>query len=163
MVKIISVPHASNGEFRSHLFVLYGRGWLRKTTPRLDGLSSRLEGPQEPALGRVTSQVPQDEIRENITIQESLTAQQQTLLWNEEKYLRIVPGEASVPRSLLFYEHAEELSFPTIYLGHFRNFREGVRVTPFMIATSELRRVDRRGVTPQHLLYMAMKIMRLRK
>ncbi|GFS61163.1 ATP-dependent DNA helicase [Trichonephila inaurata madagascariensis] len=110
-----------------------------------------------------TSQVPQDEIRENITIQESLTAQQQTLLWNEEKYLRIVPGEASVPRSLLFYEHAEELSFPTIYLGHFRNFREGVRVTPFMIATSELRRVDRRGVTPQHLLYMAMKIMRLRK
>ncbi|GFY54537.1 serine--tRNA ligase [Trichonephila inaurata madagascariensis] len=31
-----------------------------------------------------------------------------------------------------------------------------------MIATSELRRVDRRGVTPYHLLYMAMKIMRLR-
>ncbi|GFY42797.1 uncharacterized protein TNIN_427301 [Trichonephila inaurata madagascariensis] len=31
-----------------------------------------------------------------------------------------------------------------------------------MITTSELRRVDRRGVTPQHLLYMAMKSMRLR-
>ncbi|GFR29599.1 serine--tRNA ligase [Trichonephila clavata] len=30
------------------------------------------------------------------------------------------------------------------------------------MATSELRRVDRRGVTPQHLLYMAMKIMRLK-
>ncbi|GFU40991.1 hypothetical protein TNCV_4645671 [Trichonephila clavipes] len=31
-----------------------------------------------------------------------------------------------------------------------------------MIATGELRRVDRRGVTPQHLLFMALKIMRLR-
>ncbi|GFV55242.1 ATP-dependent DNA helicase [Trichonephila clavipes] len=69
----------------------------------------------------------QDEISENITIEESLTAQQQTLLWNEEKYLSIAPGEANVPRSLLFDEHAEELSFPAIYLGHFRNFREGVR------------------------------------
>ncbi|GFR18079.1 serine--tRNA ligase [Trichonephila clavata] len=47
-------------------------------------------------------------------------------------------------------------------MGHFRNFREGVRVTPFMMATSELRRVGRRGVTPQHLLYMAMEIMRFR-
>lgn len=69
-----------------------------------------------------------------------------------------------VPISLLFDEHAEELSFPQIYLGQFRHFREGLSVTPFMMATSELRRSDRRGVTPQHLLYiyMAMKIMRLR-
>ncbi|GFW31107.1 ATP-dependent DNA helicase [Trichonephila clavipes] len=82
-------------------------------------------------LNQSTPQVLQDEISENITIEESRTAQQQTLLWNEEKYLRIAPGEANVPRSLLFEEHAEELSFPAIYLGHFRNFREGVRVTPF--------------------------------
>ncbi|GFT35106.1 ATP-dependent DNA helicase [Trichonephila clavipes] len=102
-------------------------------------------------LNQSTSQVPQKEISENITIEESLTAQQQTLLWNEEKYLRIVPGEANVPRSLLFDEHAEELSFPAIYLGHFRNSREGV--TLFMIATSELKRVDHRGVTPQHLCF----------
>ncbi|GFU48204.1 ATP-dependent DNA helicase [Trichonephila clavipes] len=60
------------------------------------------------------SQVPQDEISENIAIEEGLTAQQQTLLWNEEKYLRIAPGEANVRRSLLFDEHAEELSFPGI-------------------------------------------------
>ncbi|GFV40300.1 ATP-dependent DNA helicase [Trichonephila clavipes] len=105
-------------------------------------------------LNQSASQVPQDEISGNITIEESLTAQQQTLLRNEVKYLRIAPGEANVLRSLLFDEHAQELSFPAIYLGHFRNFREGVRITPFMIATSELRRVDRRGVTPQHLLYM---------
>ncbi|GFV53688.1 ATP-dependent DNA helicase [Trichonephila clavipes] len=45
-----------------------------------------------------------------------LMAQQQTLLWNEEKYIRITPGEANIPRSLLFDEHAEELSFPAIYL-----------------------------------------------
>jgi hypothetical protein len=31
-----------------------------------------------------------------------------------------------------------------------------------MMATSEIRRSDRRGVTPEHILYMAMKIMRLR-
>ncbi|GFT08244.1 ATP-dependent DNA helicase [Trichonephila clavipes] len=58
-------------------------------------------------LNQSISQVPQEEISENITIEESLTAQQQTLLWNEEKYLRIAPGEANVPRSLLFDEHAE--------------------------------------------------------
>ncbi|GFR22603.1 helitron_like_N domain-containing protein [Trichonephila clavata] len=56
----------------------------------------------------------------------------------------------------------EELSFPQIYLGQFRTFRDGLAVTPFMMATSELRRSDRRGVTPQHLLYLAMKIMRIR-
>ncbi|GFU27274.1 ATP-dependent DNA helicase [Trichonephila clavipes] len=78
-------------------------------------------------LNQSTSQVSQEEISENITIKESLTAQQQTLLWNEEKYLRITLGEANVPRSLLFDEHAEELSFPAIYLDHFRNFREGAR------------------------------------
>ncbi|GFV62024.1 hypothetical protein TNCV_4108271 [Trichonephila clavipes] len=40
------------------------------------------------------------------------------ILWNEEKYLRIAPGEANIPRTLLFDEHAEEFSFPAIYLGH---------------------------------------------
>lgn len=41
-------------------------------------------------------------------------------------------------------------------------FKEGVNATPFMIASSELRRSDRRGVMPYHLLYMAMKVMRIR-
>ncbi|GFV49698.1 ATP-dependent DNA helicase [Trichonephila clavipes] len=78
-------------------------------------------------LNQSTPQVPQDEISENINIEESLTAQQQTLLWNEDKYLRIAFREANVPRSLLFNEHAEELSFPAIFLSPFRNFGEGVR------------------------------------
>lgn len=104
----------------------------------------------------------QNNISEDIPMDESLVAQQQTLMWNDDMYLRIAPGEKNVPISLLFDEHAEELSFPQIYLGQFRIFREGVSVTPFMMATSELRRSDRRGVTPHHLLYMAMKIMRIR-
>lgn len=86
------------------------------------------------------------------------SVQQQTLLWNDDKYLRIAPGEMNVPQSLLFDQHAEELSFPSIYCSQFRTFREEVRVTPFMMTTSVLRRSDRRGVTPYHLAYMAMKI-----
>jgi hypothetical protein len=46
-----------------------------------------------------------------------------------------------------------------MYLGQARTFKTNVKVTPFMIATSEIRRKDRRGVTPQHILYMAMKIL----
>lgn len=59
-------------------------------------------------------------------------------------------------------KNAEELSFPQIYLGQFREFKQGLSVTPFIMATSELRRSDRRGVTPQHSLYMTMKIKRIR-
>ena len=103
-----------------------------------------------------------EEVSEHIEIEESLVAQQQTLLWDEDFYLQIAPGENSIPESLLFDEHAEELSFPGIYLGKFRKFREGVNATPFQMASSELRYKDRRGVTPYHLLYVAMKLMRLR-
>ena len=38
---------------------------------------------------------------------------------------------------------------------------KNINLTWFMHATSEIRRKDRRGVTPEHILYMAMKIMRL--
>jgi len=41
-------------------------------------------------------------------------------------YLCIAPRENNVPISLLFDEHAEELSFPSIYLGQFRKFKEGI-------------------------------------
>lgn len=99
---------------------------------------------------------------EKITIDDNLFAQQQTLLWNEDKYLQIAPGEKNVPKSLLFVEHAEELTFPAIYLGQLRNLREGFAPTPYEICSSELRRADRRAVTPQSLLYKVIKIMRLR-
>ncbi|CAG9828115.1 unnamed protein product [Diabrotica balteata] len=103
-----------------------------------------------------------EDVSENIEVEESLVAQQQTLLWNEDFQLNLAPGENNIPDSLLFEEHAEELSFPSIYLGEFRKFKENIKATPFNIASSELRRRDRRGVMPYHLLYVAMKIMRLR-
>lgn len=47
-------------------------------------------------------------------------------------------------------------------MGQFRTFKEDIIVTPFMIASSELRRPVRQAITPYHLLYIAVKIMRLR-
>jgi hypothetical protein len=66
------------------------------------------------------------------------------------------------PLSIIYDELAEELSFPSIYLGLARNFKTNVKVTPFMMASSEILHKHRGGVTPQHILYMAMKILRLR-
>lgn len=93
---------------------------------------------------------------------ELLIGQQHTLLWNEDMCLQIAPGQNKTPLSIIYDEFAEELSFPDIYLGHPRTFKPDVRVTSFMMATSEIRRRDRRGAKPEHVLYMAMKIMRLR-
>ncbi|GFT89712.1 helitron_like_N domain-containing protein [Trichonephila clavipes] len=70
-----------------------------------------------------------NDISEQIPIDESLVAQQQTLLCNDEMYLTIAPGEGNVPVSLLFDEHAEELSFSTNIFGSIKNFRDGVNVT----------------------------------
>lgn len=48
----------------------------------------------------------------------SLVAQQQTLLGEEDKYLGLAPAYL-LPKSLLFDDYAEELSFSGIYLGIF--------------------------------------------
>jgi hypothetical protein len=103
-----------------------------------------------------------DEINQHSSDIKCLRAQQHTLLWNEDKYLEISPGQNNKPLSIIYDEQAEELSFPSIYSGQARTFKTNMKVTPFMTATSEIRREDRRGVTPQHILYMAMKILRLR-
>ncbi|XP_075748108.1 uncharacterized protein LOC142814051 [Rhipicephalus microplus] len=73
--------------------------------------------------------------------------------------LHVAPGEGQTPISLLFDEYAKELSFPQIYLGIPRRIT-GHRPTPFTKASSEIRRTDRRGVCPDHVFYMAMKVMR---
>lgn len=91
-----------------------------------------------------------------------LVGQQHTILWNEDKYLDIAPGQNKQPLSIIFDDYAEELSFPSIYYGQPRIFKQGIKATSFSMATSEIRRKDRRGVTPQHILYMAVKILRLR-
>lgn len=125
-----------------------------------------------------------DDLIEAIPIDEIHIAQQETLLWNEDLELRLqrepliprqnqeetpwdpenrlvmAPGANERPISLLLDQHAEELSFPQIYLGQFREFT--VPVTPFSIASSELRRADRRGVVPTHLLYAVVRLLRLR-
>lgn len=76
--------------------------------------------------------------------------------------ISLAPGEFKIHKSILFDEHAEELSFPSIYLGEPRQFSEDIRFTPFMMISSEFRRRDRRAITPHHLLYAALKIMRIR-
>ncbi|XP_011302899.1 uncharacterized protein [Fopius arisanus] len=93
---------------------------------------------------------------------DSVIAEQHTLLWNIDKYLNKNDKEGEDADRRLYDGNAEELSFPCIYFGQPRVFKEGLKVTPSMIISSELTRADRRGVTPDHLLYMAMKIMRLR-
>ena len=105
--------------------------------------------------------IPQSDISEEILIEDSLTAQQNTLLWNDDKYLRSAPGEKNVPHSLLFDEHAEELSFLTIYLGQFTEFKEGLHVTPFMMASTELRRSDHAKLLLIICFIWSMKIMTL--
>ncbi|KAH8029506.1 hypothetical protein MRX96_025700 [Rhipicephalus microplus] len=55
--------------------------------------------------------------------------------------------------------YAEELAFPTIYMGAPRKII-GPRFTPFAMASSEIWRTDRRGATAEHVLYMAPKVMR---
>ncbi|XP_052565864.1 uncharacterized protein LOC120424652 [Culex pipiens pallens] len=93
---------------------------------------------------------------------ELFTGQQQTVLWNEDMSLNIAPGQNRMPTSIVYDQYAEELSFPGIYQGKIRSYRKGVRVTPYDKATSETRRRDRRGAKPTHILYMGVKIMRLR-
>lgn len=93
---------------------------------------------------------------------EILLARQHTLLWNEDLCLDIAPGARSIPMNLLHDRHAEELSFPEIYYGVRRSYPTEITVTPYLMATSEIRRRDRRGATPSHVLYMGMKILRHR-
>jgi hypothetical protein len=45
---------------------------------------------------------------------ECLLDQQHTLLWKEEIYLEIPPSQNNKPPSIIYDDHAEELSFPSI-------------------------------------------------
>lgn len=68
--------------------------------------------------------------------------------------LYIAPGEGETPISLLLDQYALESSLPCIY------YREPITVTgphptPFVRASSEIRRTDHRGVHPEHVLVNA--------
>jgi hypothetical protein len=54
------------------------------------------------------------EINQNSSDIECLLAQQHKLLWNEDKYLQTPPGQNKRPLSIIYDEHAEELSFPSL-------------------------------------------------
>lgn len=43
-------------------------------------------------------------------------------MWNKYFYLKIAPEDRNLPVSLLFDVHAEELSFPGIYIGHSNSY-----------------------------------------
>lgn len=97
---------------------------------------------------------------------ELIQARQETMIWNEEQGLDIAPGQNRRPESLLMDTFAEELAFPSIYLGVGRKIQIGnscsTRTPAYSMCMSEIRRTDRRGATPQHVLFMAMKILRFR-
>ncbi|KAL3208245.1 hypothetical protein MRX96_009652 [Rhipicephalus microplus] len=80
-------------------------------------------------------------------------------LIDQSHSLHLAPGENRVPLALFMDAYAEELAFPTIYMGVPRKII-GLRSTPFAMASSEIRRTDQRGATPEHVLYMAAKEMR---
>ncbi|KAK2578089.1 hypothetical protein KPH14_001322 [Odynerus spinipes] len=113
------------------------------------------------------------------SVKSLLMAKQHTIHWDEETYLSLAPGMNCPVVAIGYDEHAEELSFPGIYLDESRRFsqrvydqaanddsdddmRQEVSNTVYAMATSEIRCTDRRGVKPEHILYMAMKVMRLR-
>ncbi|KAL3257229.1 hypothetical protein MRX96_017076 [Rhipicephalus microplus] len=80
-------------------------------------------------------------------------------LIDQSHSLHLAPGENRVPLALFMDAYAEELAFPTIYMSVPRKII-GPRSTPFAMASSEIRRTHRRGETPEHVLYMAAKVMR---
>lgn len=81
-------------------------------------------------------------------------------MFADDYIFSIAPGEDRPCWSLLYDKYAEELSFPSIYYGHPRKF--SINVTAFDIASSEIRRRDRRAATPDHTLYTAAKLIRQR-
>ncbi|XP_058445649.1 uncharacterized protein LOC131426905 [Malaya genurostris] len=145
------------------------KSWLQYlvTTPLYRRYNITFNENQLNVMGEASTSSDSNDVMDLETIEndndvELLIGQQHTLLWDEDKCLELAPAQNTVPLSIIYDEHAEELSFPEIYLGHPRTFNPDIRVTPYMMATSELRRRDRRGAKPQHLLYVAMKILRLR-
>jgi hypothetical protein len=78
-----------------------------------------------------------NEINQHSSDNECLLAPKHRLLWNEDKYLEISSGQNNKPLNNMYDGHAEELSFPSMYLGQSRTFKTNVKVTQFMMATSE--------------------------
>ncbi|CAH4023153.1 unnamed protein product [Pieris brassicae] len=139
---------------KSSLYSLYEINvdlWrLNPTVPLLDDIQDDPSNRIETISAEIT---PECEI---------LASRQHTMMWNEEDCLHIAPGHQAKHLDVINDRHAEELTFPSIYFGEPRRFNMGVSVSHSMMANIEIRRRDRRGATPQKILYVAMKLLRLR-
>jgi hypothetical protein len=83
-------------------------------------------------------------------------AEETLVFWEKDATycgIRIAPGEGKIPVPLHRDLNAEVLSFPTIYGGVERKFKNSIRITYTDIAKSEIRRYDRRACRPCKLLY----------
>jgi hypothetical protein len=58
------------------------------------------------------------EINQHSSDIECLLPQQHMPLCNEDRYLEISSSQNNKPCSIMYDEHAEEVSFLSIYLGH---------------------------------------------
>jgi hypothetical protein len=67
--------------------------------------------------------------------------------------MEISPGQNNKSISIIYDEHAEELSFPGIYLGQARTLKTNTKVTPFLMTASEIRQKVIRGVTPHTYIH----------
>lgn len=76
------------------------------------------------------------------------------VIFNPDCSYAIAPGENRTPKSLIFNDDAEELSFPQIYYGQKRVFTTKKQPSTYKIAKSKIRRFDRRGASNDHLLYV---------
>ena len=100
------------------------KAWLQylKDTPLYTSYGVTVDDSFLKGQDHVQDEITYDEdgdndISERIPIDESLIAQQQTLMWNDEMYLRIAPGEGNVPISLLFDETCRRIIFSANILG----------------------------------------------
>lgn len=70
-----------------------------------------------------------------------LLAKQHTHVVVGKKYLDMAARMKQKPLNLIYDEYAEELLFPSIYLGEPREFSID-SITPFTMASSEIHRRD---------------------
>ncbi|CAH2217604.1 jg13533 [Pararge aegeria aegeria] len=156
-----NLAHKSKSSMSAWLTLLQKSSLYRLYEINVD--LSKLQTP-EPCLDDIQDDPSNhiEDISAENTPDEILASIQHVMMWNEEDCLSIALRQQEIPLNIMDDRHAEELSFPSIYFGEPRRFKMGVSVTPHMMATSEIRRRDRRGATPQKVLYVAMKILRLR-
>ena len=116
--------------------------------------------PQIPAKEPPSESSESEEDENNIELLNP--GQSESLLIPEDELddlvVKIAPGEGNVPMSILIDQHAEILSFPSIYGGQPRTIPEDVRLTMGDIAKSEARRHDQRATRPTKILYSYVRL-----